>query len=165
MGAGGLRWRIAAMLTLASAISYIDRQALSVNASLIRGEFGLSNTHYSYLITSFLVAYTISQTLSGHMVDRLGTRVALAACAVFWSAAALLHGLVTGFAGLAVCRFLLGLGEAGVCGAMRGVSEWFPAAERLVATGLFAAGTPGGIAPRGSARRLRDAGVRLRRPS
>ena len=124
------------MLTLASAISYIDRQALSVNASLIRGEFGLSNTHYSYLITSFLVAYTISQTLSGHMVDRLGTRVALAACAVFWSAAALGHGLVTGFAGLAICRFLLGLGEAGVVpGAMRGVSEWFPAAERSVATG------------------------------
>jgi ACS family hexuronate transporter-like MFS transporter len=134
------------MLALASAISYIDRQALSVNASLIRGEFGLSNTHYSYLIASFLVAYTISQTLSGHMVDRLGTRVSLAACAVFWSAAALLHGLVTGFAGLVVCRFLLGLGEAGVVpGAMRGVSEWFPADERSVATGLFAAGTPGGI--------------------
>lgn len=56
----GLRWRIAAMLTLASAISYIDRQALSVNASLIRNEFRLSNTDYSYLITSFLVAYTIS---------------------------------------------------------------------------------------------------------
>jgi ACS family hexuronate transporter-like MFS transporter len=134
------------MLALASAISYIDRQALSVNASLIRGEFGLSNTDYSYLITSFLVAYTISQTLSGHMVDRLGTRAALAGCAAFWSAAALLHGAVTGFVGLAVCRFLLGLAEAGVVpGAIRGVSEWFPAGERSVATGLFAAGTPAGI--------------------
>ena len=134
------------MLTLASAISYIDRQALSVNASLIRAEFGLSNTDYSYLITSFLVAYTISQTLSGHMVDRLGTGVALAVCAAFWSAAALLHGTVTGFVGLAVCRFLLGIAEAGVVpGAMRGVSEWFPADERSVATGMFAAGTPAGI--------------------
>jgi ACS family hexuronate transporter-like MFS transporter len=134
------------MLTLASAISYIDRQALSVNASLIRREFGLSNTDYSYLITSFLVAYTISQTLSGHMVDRLGTRVALGACAAFWSAAALLHGAVTGFMGLLVCRFLLGIAEAGVVpGSIRGVSEWFPANERSVATGLFAAGTPAGI--------------------
>lgn len=134
------------MLTLASAISYIDRQALSVNASLIRAEFGLSNTDYSYLITSFLVAYTIGQTLSGHMVDRLGTRVALAVCAAFWSAAALLHGAVTGFVGLAVCRFLLGIAEAGVVpGAIRGVSEWFPADERSVATGMFAAGTPAGI--------------------
>jgi ACS family hexuronate transporter-like MFS transporter len=134
------------MLTVASAISYIDRQALSVNASLIRDEFGLSNTDYSYLIASFLTAYTISQTLSGHMVDRLGTRAALAACAAFWSAAALLHGAVTGFVGLAFCRFLLGIAEAGVVpGAIRGVSEWFPADERSVATGLFAAGTPAGI--------------------
>jgi len=30
----GLRWRVATLLALASAISYIDRQALSVNASL-----------------------------------------------------------------------------------------------------------------------------------
>lgn len=99
-----MRWRIAAMLMLASAISYIDRQALSVNASLIRAEFGLSNADYSYLITAFLVAYTISQTLSGHLVDRLGTRMALALCACFWSTVALLHGAVTGFVGLEIGR-------------------------------------------------------------
>ena len=162
MGAGGLRWRIAAMLTLASAISYIDRQALSVNASLIRGEFGLSNTHYSYLIASFLVAYTISQTLSGHMVDRLGTRVALAACAMFWSAAALLHGLVTGFAGLTVCRFLLGT--------RRGRRRAGCDARRVrVVSGRRAIGRdrpvrgrhPGRDPDCGPARRLHDAGVRL----
>jgi ACS family hexuronate transporter-like MFS transporter len=134
------------MLMLASAVSYIDRQALSVNASVIRGEFRLSNTDYSYLITVFLVAYTISQTISGHLVDRLGTRAALALCAAFWSSAAVLHGAVTGFAGLAICRFLLGIAEAGVVpGSMRGVSEWFPTSERSVATGIFAAGTPLGI--------------------
>jgi len=141
-----MRWRIAVMLMLASAISYIDRQALSVNASLVRGEFGLSNTDYSYLITAFLVAYTIGQTLSGHLVDRLGTRMALALCAAFWSTVALLHGLVTGFAGLTVCRFLLGLTEAGVVpGSIRGVAEWFPVHERSMATALFSAGTPAGI--------------------
>ena len=143
---GQVRWRIAALLMFASAISYIDRQALSVNASVIRGEFGLSNTDYSYLITAFLVAYTISQILSGHLVDRLGTRTALALCAAFWSSAAVLHGAVTGVLGLAVCRFLLGIAEAGVVPAsIRGVSEWFPQQERSVATGIFAAGTPLGI--------------------
>jgi len=134
------------MLMLASAISYIDRQALSVNASVIRGEFGLSNAAYSYLITAFLVAYTISQIVSGHLVDRLGTRMALTLCAAIWSSVAILHGAVTGFGGLAACRFLLGIAEAGVVpGAIRGVSEWFPATERSVATGIFAAGTPLGI--------------------
>lgn len=134
------------MLMLASAISYIDRQALSINAPVIRGEFGLSNTDYSYLITAFLVAYTISQIVSGHLVDRVGTRTALALCAAFWSCAAVLHGAVAGFVALAVCRFLLGVAEAGVVpGAIRGVSEWFPVQERSVATGIFAAGTPLGI--------------------
>jgi MFS transporter, ACS family, hexuronate transporter len=141
-----IRWRIATMLLLASAISYIDRQALSVNASLIRAEFGLSNADYAYLITAFLVAYTISQILSGHMVDRLGTRRALTLCVVFWSAAALLHGAVVGFVGLVICRFMLGVAEAGVVpSAIRGISEWFPAEERSLATGIFAAGTPAGI--------------------
>jgi MFS transporter, ACS family, aldohexuronate transporter len=141
-----VRWRIASMLMLASAISYIDRQALSINASVIRREFSLSNTDYSYLITAFLVAYTISQIVSGHLVDRLGTRTALTLCAVFWSCVAVLHGAVAGFVTLAVCRFLLGMAEAGVVpGAIRGVSEWFPVQERSVATGIFAAGTPLGI--------------------
>jgi MFS transporter, ACS family, aldohexuronate transporter len=141
-----MRWRIATLLMLASAISYIDRQALSVNASLIRGEFRLANTDYSYLVTAFLVAYTISQILSGHLVDRLGTRTALTWCAAFWSTAAVLHGVVAGFGGLLACRFLLGIAEAGVVPAsMRGIAEWFPVQERSVATGLFAAGTPFGI--------------------
>ena len=134
------------MLMAASAISYIDRQALSVNASLIRDEFKLSNTDYSYLISAFLVAYTLSQIISGDLVDRLGTRAALTLCAAFWSGAAVLHGVVTGFLGLATCRFLLGLAEAGVVPAsIRGIAEWFPKQERSVATGLFAAGTPLGI--------------------
>jgi ACS family hexuronate transporter-like MFS transporter len=134
------------MLMLAAAISYIDRQALSINASLIRGEFHLSNTDYSYLITAFLVAYTISQIVSGDLVDRLGTRTALGLCCGVWSTAAVLHAIVTGFFSLAVARFLLGLAEAGVVPAsIRGVAEWFPSAERSVATGLFAAGTPLGI--------------------
>jgi MFS transporter, ACS family, hexuronate transporter len=134
------------MLMLASAISYIDRQALSVNAALIRDEFRLTNTDYSYLITSFLVAYTVSQIVSGDLVDRLGTGAALSLCAGVWSTVAVLHGAVTGFFSLAALRFVLGLSEAGVVpAAIRGVAEWFPAQERSVATGLFAAGTPIGI--------------------
>src|SRR5213078_3461863 len=37
----------------------IDRQALSVNAPHLRRDLGLSATQYSYLVTAFLIAYTI----------------------------------------------------------------------------------------------------------
>lgn len=65
-----LRWLIVGMLFLATVISYVDRQALSVNAPVIRAHLGLSNIQYSYLVTSFLVAYTIGQTLAGWLEPR-----------------------------------------------------------------------------------------------
>ncbi|MEX2123448.1 MAG: MFS transporter [Woeseia sp.] len=138
-----LRWVIVTMLFFASVISYVDRQVLSINASLLREQFDLTNAEYSYLVTSFLVAYTIGYTALGIVVDRLGTRVAFALFIASWSVAGLMHALVLGPLSLALCRFLLGFAEGGaVPAALRGISEWFPARERAMATGIFAAGTP-----------------------
>jgi ACS family hexuronate transporter-like MFS transporter len=134
------------MLLLATVISYLDRQALSVNAPVIRAHLGLSNIPYSYLVTSFLVAYTIGQTLAGWLVDRLGTRLAFSLCMIWWSMAGMLHAAARSLGEFAVYRFLLGLGEAGsVPASIRGISEWFLARERSLATGVFAAGTATGV--------------------
>jgi len=46
-------------------------------------------------------------------MDLLGTRRGYAIMITWWSAANFVHGLVSSFFGLAVCRFLLGLGEGG----------------------------------------------------
>ena len=143
--ASGLRWSIVWLLFFASAISYIDRQALSINAPLIRGEFGLTNTDYSYLVMAFLVAYTFGYSATGYLVDRIGARLAFTLYMLAWSAVGVLHGFAIGFRSLLVCRFLLGLGEAGaVPSSMRAIAEWFPERERSKAGGIFAAGTPGG---------------------
>jgi ACS family hexuronate transporter-like MFS transporter len=141
----GLRWSIVWLLFFASAISYVDRQALSINAPIIRDEFGLSNTEYSYLVIAFLVAYTFGYSATGYLVDRIGARRAFTLYMVGWSAVAALHGFAAGFRSLLVYRFLLGLGEAGaVPSSMRAIAEWFPERERSMAGGIFAAGTPGG---------------------
>jgi ACS family hexuronate transporter-like MFS transporter len=137
-----LRWYIVALLFLSTVISYVDRQALSVNAPLIREEFHLSNTQYSQLVTAFLIGFTIGQPLMGWIIDRRGTRTGLWLAMLWWSAAGALHGIARGFGDLAVYRFLLGLGEGGaVPGSMRGIAEWFPQRERSFATGVFASGT------------------------
>jgi len=141
----GLRWSVVWLLFLASVISYVDRQALSINAPVIRDEFGLSNTDYSYLVIGFLVAYTFGYSATGYLVDRIGARRAFGLFMLAWSVVGVLHGLATGFRSLLACRFLLGLGEAGaVPSSMRAISEWFPEHERSKAGGIFAAGTPGG---------------------
>jgi ACS family hexuronate transporter-like MFS transporter len=137
-----LRWRIIFLFFFATIISYIDRQTLSVNAPYIRRELGLSVQQYSYLVTSFLIAYTIGPTIAGRLVDTIGTRLEMAAAIVWWSVAATLHAFSRGAADLLALRFALGLGEAGTLpSTMRAVAEWFPARERSLATGIFTAGT------------------------
>ena len=133
---------MAGIFFLATVISYVDRQALSVNAPFIRDDLGLSNIQYSQLVTAFLIAYTIGQSLAGRLVDALGTRTSFTISIVWWSMAGMLHAAARGFADLAFYRFLLGVGEAGSWPAsMRGVAEWFPLRERSLAVGVFGSGT------------------------
>ncbi len=137
-----LRYYVIFLFFFASIISYIDRQTVSVNASHIRDEMQLSNSQYGYVVTAFLVAYTIGPTLTGRLMDVVGTRIGMTACMIWWSLAGMLHAAPAGFGGLLLFRFLLGLGEAGTLpGAVRVASEWFPQRERSLATSIFSAGT------------------------
>jgi ACS family hexuronate transporter-like MFS transporter len=126
---------------LATVINYLDRQALSVIAPALREEFNMSNEAYGYVLSAFMLAYTVSNGLSGPLLDRFGTRLGYAGCMVWWSTAGILHALVTGPWSLAGCRFLLGIGEAGNWpAAVKVVTEWFPAHERALAAGIFNSG-------------------------
>ncbi len=134
----------------ATVINYLDRQALSVVGPMLRENFGMSNEAFGYVISAFMLAYTISNGLSGPMIDRLGTRLGYAICMAVWSTAGMLHALATGAWSLAGFRFLLGMGEAGNWpAAIKVVSEWFPASERALACGIFNSGAAIGaiIAP------------------
>jgi ACS family hexuronate transporter-like MFS transporter len=145
-----LRWYIGGLLFLSTVINYIDRQTLSVLAPYIKTEFQWSNTDFAMLIIAFRVAYAGGQTLSGRLLDRLGTRTGLTIGVAFYSIAAMATSLATGFRSLAMFRFLLGLGEsANWPGATKAVSEWFPRKESGWAVALFDSGSSigGALAP------------------
>jgi ACS family hexuronate transporter-like MFS transporter len=134
----------------ATIINYLDRQTLSVVAPALREEFGMSNEDYGYVLSAFMLAYTVSNGLSGPLLDRLGTRFGYALCMAWWSTAGILHALAIGPWSLAGFRFLLGMGEAGNWpAAVKVVSDWFPARERALAAGIFNSGAAIGaiIAP------------------
>ncbi|MDQ2777401.1 MAG: MFS transporter [Acidobacteriota bacterium] len=148
------RWRIAILISCAIAISYFDRQTLSVAINAIQREIPLSNTRFSDLQSAFLVAYALMYALGGRLIDVLGTRAGFLAIMVWWSLACASHGLAGGFAALVVSRFLLGMGEGGgFPAATKAVAEWFPAGERSFAMGIINASTAVGavIAPPGIA--------------
>ena len=145
-----LRWRIAILVSVAIAISYLDRQTLPVAVSAIARDIPLSNQRFSALQSAFLLSYALMYLGGGKLVDALGTRIGFAVIMTFWSLANASHALATSFAMLMGSRFLLGMGEGGgFPAATRAVTEWFPTKERATAMGIINAGTAVGavIAP------------------
>ena len=145
-----LRWYIGGLLFLSTVVNYIDRQTLSVLAPYIKTEFQWTNSDFALLIISFRVAYAIGQTAAGRFLDRIGTRKGLSLSVAFYSVAAVLTSLASGFRSFAFFRFLLGAGEAANWpGATKAVSEWFPRRESGWAVALFDSGSSigGAIAP------------------
>lgn len=146
----GLRWWMIGLVFLATLINYIDRLTISVLAPVITRDLGLTNTEFGGILTWFLLAYTISQGLSGKLYDRIGTRLGFVCSVVVWSFAAMAHAFARGLTSLSVFRFFLGLGEAGNWpGAAKTVAEWFPIRQRAFAMAIFNSGAAIGsvIAP------------------
>ena len=145
-----LRWRIAILVSVAIAISYLDRQTLPVAVSAIAKDIPLSNQRFSALQSAFLLSYAFMYLGGGKLVDALGTRIGFAVIMTFWSLANASHALATSFAMLMGSRFLLGMGEGGgFPAATRAVAEWFSTKDRATAMGIINAGTAVGavIAP------------------
>ncbi len=145
-----LRWWIAGLLALATALNYLDRQSFPVVVGEIRKEIPISNEQYGRLSSLFLLAYAIMYAGGGRIMDWLGTRLGYAVMIVWWSAANCLTGTASSVLGLGVFRFLLGMGEGGgFPGSGKAVAEWFPPRERAMAFGLFNTGASLGavIAP------------------
>jgi len=145
-----LRWWIGGLLFASTVINYIDRQTLALLAPYLKQDYHWTNTDYANIVITFRVAYSIGQTLSGRLLDRVGTRRGLTFSVLWYSLVSILTSLARGFYSFATFRFLLGAGEsANWPGATKAVSEWFPKRERGLATALFDSGSSvgGAIAP------------------
>jgi ACS family hexuronate transporter-like MFS transporter len=138
---GRHRWRICALLFVATTINYVDRGVLSVLSPELGRIIPWNEIQYGYIVTAFQAAYAIGLLCAGAIIDRLGTRIGYALAICIWSVAAMSHALVRTAVGFGVARFFLGLGESGnFPAAIKTVAEWFPRRERALATGIFNAG-------------------------
>jgi len=143
-------WFILSLLFIATGLSFLDRQVLSMTIIKIQEEFKFSDVQYGIVNTSFLISYALMFTIGGWLMDRVGTRVGLAFSVGLWSIASSLHGVMTGFYQLVAFRFLLGAGEGGCFpGAVKTVYQWFDEKKRGLANGVAIGGAAIGavIAP------------------
>ncbi|HEV2830031.1 MAG TPA: MFS transporter [Pyrinomonadaceae bacterium] len=145
-----LRWWIGGLLFASTVINYIDRQTLSVLAPYLKVEYHWNNEQFALIVIAFRVSYSVGQTISGRIIDRIGTRKGLTITVVWYSLAAMATSFAVGLRSFALFRFLLGAGEsANWPAATKAVSEWFPKKERGWAVALFDSGSSigGALAP------------------
>ena len=138
------------MCFIATGLSFLDRQVLSISIIEIREQLHIGNTDYGIINTSFLVGYAIMFTLGGILIDRFGSKVGLGLSVAMWSIATLLHGFADNVVQFAVFRFILGLGEGGAFpGVIKAVVEWVPKKNQALANGIAIGGSAFGavIAP------------------
>ncbi|HUR57886.1 MAG TPA: MFS transporter [Opitutaceae bacterium] len=135
------RWCVVALLFLVAAVNNLDRQALSVLAGTLKTALDFGNVEYSYIVTSFLSAYALGYAFCGTIIDRWGVRSGLGLALLFWSVAGMAHAAAVGWMSLALCRFLLGLGESfNSPGGVKAIAEWVPPRERGLSMAVFSNG-------------------------
>ncbi len=135
-------WILVSLLFCATALSFLDRQVLSVLAPELIREFGMSNAAYSRVVFAFVLSYTVMFALGGRLTDALGTRLGLGLSVGVWSVASMAHALARGPLVLGISRFFLGVGE-GPCfpAVTKGALEWVPLEKRALAVGFANGGS------------------------
>lgn len=142
-----IRWVMIGLGFTVTVINYLDRQMLAVVAPVLIDRYRMSAVTYSWIVTAFMLAYTLMNPVWGQIIDRLGTRIGYALATTAWSVAAVAQAFIWGPVSLGICQFLLGVGEGGNWPAgVKLAAEWFNAKERALATGIFNSGSAFGSA-------------------
>ncbi len=139
------RWTIAALLLFSTTVNYMDRNVIGYLKDYFCSTdgFGWSATDFSFLTAVFTAFYAGFTLVAGYIIDKVGTKIGLAASLITWSFA----GIASAFMGKSLvahiaARGIFGAGESGNFPAsIKTVAEWFPKKERALATGIFNSGS------------------------
>jgi ACS family hexuronate transporter-like MFS transporter len=135
------KWWVCGLLLLATTINYMDRLTLNQLSGPIKKAFGLEATGYAQLEAAFASAFALGAIVMGWLADRWGPRWIYPAAVLGWSMAGFATGLAQSFAVLLLCRFLLGLAEAGnwPC-ALKTTQQILAPAERTLGNSILQSG-------------------------
>ena len=153
-----VRWRIVALLALASFVAYLLRQNMSVAGQQMMTDLGLTQVQLGIVLAAFAWGYAIFQLPGGIFGQWLGGRRGIALIAVLWGVLNMLVGLVPVaaspvviIASLGALRFLMGAAQAPFFPIMSGltIARWFPVTGWALPNGVTNAGLTFGSAATG----------------
>ena len=115
-------------MALCSWLSFVDRQVLNILAPTIIKDTGLTNQDFTAATSFFFLTYTLGNPVWGSVIDYIGLRKGMLLAVAVWTGASMSHSWMASFAGFALARAVLGLGEGGTFpGGLRTAVETLPA--------------------------------------
>jgi len=145
-----VRWHIIGLLTLITALTYLDRLNLSIAGKYIQDEYALSTQTLGWILSAFVLGYALFQVPGGWLGDRFGPRGVLTLAILWWSAFTAATALAprlsprhwVGLTGsFILIRFLIGAGEAAALpNANKIVAFWVGENRRGVGNSMFLMG-------------------------
>ncbi len=136
-------WRIIPLIFTLYVVSYIDRANIGYAALQMNQELALSGSAFGFAAGVFFIGYFLFEVPSNLALARFGARVWIARILVSWGLVAAASAFVHSAIQLYLCRFLLGVAEAGFFpGIIIYLTYWFRARDQAVAVALFTAAIP-----------------------
>jgi ACS family hexuronate transporter-like MFS transporter len=134
-------------MALCSWLSFVDRQVLNILAPTIIKDTGLTNQDFTTATSFFFLTYTLGNPVWGTVIDYIGLRKGMLLAVAVWTAASMSHSVMASFAGFALARAVLGIGEGGTFpGGLRTAVETLSPAQRARGIALsFSGGTIGAV--------------------
>jgi ACS family hexuronate transporter-like MFS transporter len=101
-------------MMLGTLLSYVDRASLALLSPMFLSATHMTAQDYSWCISAFSFAYMISAFVWGSILDRIGLRLGMAISLAIWTLSSAAHAAVGSFAGFAIARTALGIGEGSI---------------------------------------------------
>ncbi|MGB5324655.1 MAG: MFS transporter, partial [Pseudomonadales bacterium] len=136
-----------AMLTIAYALNFIDRQILVILQESIKVDMGLSDVQLGLLSGfSFALVYITAGIPIAYWADRGNRRNIIALAVAVWSGMTALSGLAANYTQLLLARIGVGIGEAGGSPPAHAIiSDYYPPHKRGGALAIYSMGLHFGI--------------------
>ena len=121
-------------------LSFCYRNVNAVISKELAAEFSLTPADLGFLTSMYLLTFAAFQLPLGVLLDRYGPRRVVAALLCLAASGALVFALARDLTALSLGRALIGLGvSAGLMGALKAFSLWFPLGRLATVNGLYLA--------------------------
>ncbi|KAL2817550.1 putative allantoate permease [Aspergillus granulosus] len=144
--------RLMPLLGVTYLLQFLDKISLGYSALLnLRADLGLQGSEYSWATAIFYFGYFFWTVPTSWLIIRLPLGKYLASVVIIWGAVLACHAACTGFAGLMVTRFILGMLEASIAPGFSYITGMFykrdeqPLRHGIWYLGNSAAGLFGGV--------------------